>query len=106
MEGNNMEILVKKDKLEAYENDECLGFLKFTLENNVLTILSTVVYENARGKGIARALNEYIFSYINKGVQEIRIICSYSQNYFLKNKSQYNGVKVVLITGENNVCSI
>ena len=34
MEGKNMEILVKKDKLEAYENDECLGFLKFTLENN------------------------------------------------------------------------
>ena len=101
-----MEILVKKDKLEAYENDECLGFLKFTLENNVLTILSTVVYENARGKGIAKVLNEYIFDYVNKGIQEIRIACSYSQNYFLKNKNQYNGVKVVLITGENNVCSI
>ena len=101
-----MEILVKKEKIEAYENDECLGFLKYSLENNVLTIISTVVYENARGKGVAKALNEYIFNYANKGVDEIKIICSYSQNYFLKNKNQYNGFKVVLINGENNVCSI
>lgn len=105
-EGLNMEILVKKEKIEAYENDKCLGFLKYSLENNILTIISTVVYEDARGKGVAKELNRYIFDYVKKGINEIRIICSYSKNYYLKNKDQYNDVKVVLIEEDNNVCSI
>ena len=101
-----MEILVKKDRIEAIENNILLGYLEYQLENNCLTIFTTHVYPEARGKGVAKKLNEFIFDYTKKGVNNIKIICSYSQNYFLKNKDQYNGVEVVLINGENNVCHI
>ena len=103
-----MEILVKKEKIEAYENDKCLGFLKYSLENNILTIISTVVYEDARGKGVAKLLNEEVFKYAKKlNIKKIKIICSYSQKYFLQNKNQYLDFEIVLInSGEKDGCYI
>lgn len=101
-----MEILVKKEKIEAVEDEKILGFIDFKLENNVLTIYRTMVFKEARGKGVAKQLNDYIFDYLNKGVKEIKVVCSYSKEYFLKNKSKYNDAKVVFINEENNACTL
>lgn len=101
-----MEFLFTNNRVEAYEDNKLLGYLEFSLDEEALTINKTLVYPEARGKGLAKLLNEKIFEYAKNVTKKIKIICSYSQNYYLKNKSQYFGFEVVLISGEENVCTI
>lgn len=103
-----MNFVIENSKILALENDKKIGFLSFEINNEELTILSTVVYPEARGKGVAKLLNEEVFKYAKKlNIKKIKIICSYSQKYFLQNKNQYLDFEIVLInSGEKDGCYI
>ena len=85
-----------------------LAYIRYaTNSEEEITILKTFVEPIGRGQGLAKDLNEKMLDYIYENhIKKVNILCSYSQNYYLKNKDKYNGVEVVLIEGENNVCSI
>lgn len=85
-----------------------LAYISYaTNSEEEITILKTFVEPIGRGQGLAKDLNEKMLDHIYENhIKKVNILCSYSQNYYLKNKDKYNGVEVVLIEGENNVCSI
>ena len=92
----------------AREDNQKIGFLSFEINESELTILSTVVFPEARGKGVAKLLNEEVFKYVRKlNIKKVKILCSYSQKYFLQNKNQYSDIEAVLISsGEKDGCYI
>ena len=65
------------------DNVKC-GYLNFEIENNTLDILSTVVDEKYRGKGIASKLTEYIYNYTVENGLNIKCTCSYAKEWFNK----------------------
>ena len=103
-----MNFVIENSKILAFENDKKIGFLSLEINNEELTLLSTVVYPEARGKGVAKLLNEEVFKYAKTlNIKKIKIICSYSQKYFLQNKNQYLDFEIVLInSGEKDGCYI
>lgn len=103
-----MNFVIENSKVIALENNKKIGLLSFEISDEELTILSTVVYPEARGKGVAKLLNDEIFKYARKlNIKKVKILCSYSQKYFLQNKNQYLGLETVLInSGEKDGCYI
>lgn len=103
-----MNFVIENSKVIALENEKKIGFLSFEISDEELTILSTVVYPEARGKGVAKLLNIEIVEYARKlNIKKVKILCSYSQKYFLQNKNQYLDIETVLInSGEKDGCYI
>lgn len=103
-----MNFVIENSKVIALENNKKIGLLSFEISDEELTILSTVVYPEARGKGVAKLLNDEIFKYARKlNIKKVKILCSYSQKYFLQNKNQYLDLETVLInSGEKDGCYI
>ena len=77
LEGNTLYYL---------ENNIKCGYLIFEIKDNTLDILSTVVEEEYRGKGIASKLMEYIYNYSVENSYNIKCTCSYAKKWFEKNK--------------------
>lgn len=103
-----MNFVIENSKVIALENNKKIGLLSFEISDEELTILSTLVYPEARGKGVAKLLNDEIFKYARKlNIKKVKILCSYSQKYFLQNKNQYLDLETVLInSGEKDGCYI
>lgn len=103
-----MNFFIENSKILAREDNQKIGFLSFEINESELTILSTVVFPEARGKGVAKLLNEEVFKYVRKlNIKKVKILCSYSQKYFLQNKNQYSDIEAVLISsGEKDGCYI
>ena len=78
-------MFVLKDNTLFYYNDdiEC-GYLVFKISDDTLDILSTVVDEKYRGKGIASKLTEYIYKYALEHNFKIKCTCSYAKEWFNK----------------------
>lgn len=87
-----MEFIRNEDKIFAYENNVELGFIWRTIKDDIITVVQTLVHENARGKGVAKLLNQEFFKDLNeksiKGT-EIKIWCSYSLKYFESNEKLF-----------------
>lgn len=93
-----MKFIRKEDKIFAYENDVELGFIWWTTKDDIISVVQTLVHENARGKGVAKFLNEVFFKDLNeKSSKEtkIKIWCSYSLKYFENNKKLFPNLTLV-----------
>ena len=92
-----MEVIIKDNKFILIdESKKEWGFVQFKKERNLLTILKTYVNPDARGKGVAKLLTEFLFNYAIKENFILHLICSYSVDFYNKNKAHYLGLKVIL----------
>ena len=64
--------------------------LDYNLNGNVMDILSVVVPEEARNKGIAERLTLYVFRYAKKKSLKIIPTCPYVRNSFLKKHKEFD----------------
>lgn len=89
-----MEFIYKEDKLFACNEGAELGYVWFSKQDDEVKVIQTLVYENARGLGVAKALNEKFFSDLNNENKplKVEILCSYSVNYFEKNKERFSNL--------------
>lgn len=73
---------VEDHKIIYEENKEVLGFIEFIdLDFNTVDIIHTFVEPDHRGKGIAKKLVEYAFSYFEKRGIRVKYSCSYVKKY-------------------------
>lgn len=73
---------VENNKILYEENKEVLGFIEFIyLDNKTVDIVHTFVNPNHRGKGIAKKLVEYAFSYFEQKGTVTKYSCSYVKKY-------------------------
>ena len=85
-----MNFVYESEKLIALENNIELGFIWYQFKNSELTIIQTYVNENARGKGVAKLLNEELFKHFSTfGPITLHIFCSYTEGFYSKNKDKY-----------------
>lgn len=84
LKTHDMEFIVNKNTFELKLN-EGTAIIKYSLDDNVLSILSTHVPENIRGKGIAGELTKRVFEYARKNNYKIKPICSYTVKYLDEN---------------------
>jgi len=66
------------------ENDEEIGFVKFTIDDKTLHLKSTVVHEAFQGKGYAKRLMQEIEKFITEKHYALVAECSYAVKYFGK----------------------
>lgn len=91
-----MEFKYSDDKLFAMENDVELGFIWYQLKNNELIVIQTFVNEVARGKGLAKILNEEFFKHFNSlGKYDLKIYCSYTKSFYEKNGSEFSNFNLI-----------
>lgn len=83
MENYILDINNKKIKLFVDEIE--VGYVLFKLENNKFNILSTIVYDEFKGKGYAKKLMNFILEYTSNNNYELEYTCSYANNYFKNN---------------------
>lgn len=73
---------VENNKILYEENKEVLGFIEFVyLDNKTVDIVHTFVNPNHRGKGIAKKMIEYAFSYFEQKGMVTKYSCSYVKKY-------------------------
>ncbi len=82
-----MEFKYENNYLNLYENDEVIGYIKYSIDDNSLIVISTNVKKEYQGKGLARKLMDEIYSYALKNNLEIDSICSYGITYLKKKEN-------------------
>lgn len=82
-----MEFKYEDSYLNLYLNDEVIGYIKYSIDDNSLVVISTNVKQEHQGKGLARLLMDEIYSYALKNKLEIDSICSYGITYLEKKKN-------------------
>lgn len=77
-----------KDTNRFYFQDEngVTSEILFSLEENILKIISTVTREDQRGKGLAKTLIEEVVNYAKQNNYKVIPICSYAIKYFEDNE--------------------
>ncbi|MCI8446113.1 MAG: N-acetyltransferase [Bacilli bacterium] len=79
MENN---IKIENNKILYEEDGIIFGYIEFIyLDDNTVDIIHTFVDPNHRGKGIAKKLVEYAFSYFEEKDINVIYSCSYVQKY-------------------------
>ncbi len=83
---NVMKYIYEERKLRLIneENDEDIGYISFERKNDVLIIISTVVYEKYQGKGMASTLIKEILEYAKNNDLKIKPLCSFVVHYLEK----------------------
>lgn len=91
-----MEFKYTNEKLYVLENEVELGFIWYQLVNNEITVIQTYVNEIARGKGIAKILNDEFFTHFDAiGAYNLKIYCSYTKSLFEKNGSKFKNFTLI-----------
>ena len=79
MENN---IKIENNKILYEEDGIIFGYIEFIyLDDNTVDIIHTFVDPNHRGKGIAKKLVEYAFSYFEEKDINVIYSCSYFKKY-------------------------
>lgn len=73
------------EKIKLFVDEIEVGYVLFKLNNKKFNILSTVVYDEFKGKGYAKKLMNYVLEYTSKNNYELKYTCSYASNYFKNN---------------------
>ena len=74
--------VIKDSKIILLDGESEIGFIKFEVENDVLKIISTVVYDAYQGKGYAKTLMKECERYVREKGYKVEPICSYAKKYF------------------------
>ena len=69
---------------------ESEAYLKYNLNDHIMNILSVVVPEEDRNKGIAERLTLYVFRYAKKKSLKIIPTCPYVRNTFIKKHKEFD----------------
>lgn len=67
--------------LHAIEDKKNIGYIEYSVEDNVLSILHTVVFDDYKGMGFAKILMEYIIKFSEENKYAISPVCSYAKYY-------------------------
>jgi len=68
--------------------DGSKAYIKYSVENGVMKLISTYTPPQHRGKGIAGVLMRYALDMARKNNWLIEPICSYAIHYFMKNPGE------------------
>ena len=74
--------VIKDSKIILLDGESEIGFIKFEVENDILKIISTVVYDAYQGKGYAKTLMKECERYVREKGYKVEPICSYAKKYF------------------------
>lgn len=75
---------LKEGKIKLLVDNVEIGYVLFKLSDNKFNILSTIIFDEFKGKGYAKKLMNYILGYTSKNNYELEYTCSYASNYFKK----------------------
>ncbi len=82
-------------KFSYFENGRRLGYIEFRNEQRFVHLIKTFVFDYARGKGIAKMLNEEYFKYLNKNKISVMITCPYSEKFYNEHKKEFPRIRIV-----------
>ncbi|MBM6992735.1 MAG: N-acetyltransferase [Prevotella sp.] len=83
-----IQIKVNEGRVEAFEGNEEVGRLEFTLENSVMKIEHTMSYQE--GKGIGRKLVMEAAEYAKDNGLKIKPVCSFAHAVLRRNEAYQN----------------
>ncbi len=72
-------------ELTLKEDNNQVGYVDYTLENNIIYINKVFVSPYYRGQGKAKILMEKIIAFANNNDYTIKPLCSYARKYFEDN---------------------
>ncbi|MDY4936637.1 MAG: GNAT family N-acetyltransferase [Candidatus Onthovivens sp.] len=75
---------LKEGKIKLLVDKVEIGYVLFKLSDNKFIILSTIIFDEFKGRGYAKKLMNYILEYTSKNNYELEYTCSYASNYFKK----------------------
>ena len=81
---NDKIILINEDNNEV-------GFVLYSLNNNIFTIISTQVYDEYKGKGYAKILMNECERFLKENNYSLKPLCLYAKKYFSLN----NDIKII-----------
>ncbi len=81
-----IELKISKDsgQILAYEGNEQVGLIEFTIEGNTMSINHTRTFPDHEGKGIAGTMMEAINDYAVNHQLKVLPICSYAWAWYQK----------------------
>ena len=83
-------IKISDNKIDYLLDGRVVGNILFTKENNLITLTSTIVNPEERGKGIASKMLEEVFNYFKENNYKVVIECSYVNKWILDKKAYQN----------------
>ena len=80
-------IKISDNKIDYLLDGGVVGNILFTKDNNLITLTSTIVNPEERGKGIASKMLEETFNYFRENNYKVVIECSYVNKWILDKKA-------------------
>lgn len=90
-----MEFKLINDTYSLIEEGVELGYVTFKKEEERVILIQTFTHEHARGRGVAKILNEGFFKMMNEEKANLIILCGYSISFYEKNKEKYPDINVL-----------
>lgn len=84
----NFEIKHTSRVIYVVLTDGSKAYVKYSVNDGVMTIEETYVPPQHRGKGLASKLMDYAVSLAERNKWRIKPYCSYAISYFLKNREK------------------
>ena len=82
---------LRESRSVALYNDDIIGYCQYKEENNVWSIIHTVVKQEFGGRGIAKRLVLTIIEEARKNSKKINPICSYAKK-MMESSDEYKDV--------------
>ncbi len=79
-----MKLKFEENLLNLYDGSKIIGYIKFSIKDEILTVISTVVSADYQGQGLARKMMDEIMVYAKNNNLEVDSICSYGIKYLEK----------------------
>lgn len=90
-----MEFKLNNDTYSLIEDGVELGYVTFKREEGRVILIQTFTHEHARGRGVAKILNDGFFKLMNEEKANLTILCGYSATFYEKNKEKYPNINVL-----------
>lgn len=83
-----MEFKLINDTYSLIEEGVELGYVTFKKEEERVILIQTFTHEHARGRGVAKILNEGFFKMMNEEKANLIILCGYSISFYEKKQRE------------------
>ncbi|MEM0340648.1 MAG: GNAT family N-acetyltransferase [Acidilobaceae archaeon] len=84
----NVKLKVVEGYIYSELGESRKAFIKFSIDNSRLYVISTFVPEEHRGKGVATELMFKLLEFATTNGLEIVPLCSYAVSFFIKNREK------------------
>lgn len=82
----NFNLNLNEEKISLHIEGDEVAYINFKIQDNIFTILKTVVYPSFKGHGYGKKLIDYCMNYANENNMEVNYTCSFAENYLNKIK--------------------